>query len=143
MDFSEKRKAVELFKMDDPHYHDFYKLALKTMRRGDVCWLKVGKGYHRGIYYTTPYYHARTEEQKKEAGDDIWIRFAISNIKRNPVCDDPNTYRGKVEYVNKIRSVCKDLLDEGEPANAQQLYSRCLGDFKNMAKIIRDSLTEE
>lgn len=32
---------------------------------------------------------------------------------------------------------------EEEYVNAKELYSRCLGEFKNMPKKIRDSLTED
>jgi undecaprenyl pyrophosphate synthase len=48
-----------------------------------------------------------------------------------------------VAYVNKVRSMCKDLFEENEYANAQRLYSRCLGDFKNIPKKIKDALSPE
>ena len=53
------------------------------------------------------------------------------------------TYEGKWEYFNTVREVCKELVAEEEYSNAQQLYSRCLGDLKNMPKKIRDGLVEE
>jgi hypothetical protein len=92
VDFSEKRRAVEKFDMGDPLYHDFYKIVLKTMRKGEVAWVKFTKAYHRGIYHQAPHYMAKTDEEKKELGSDIWIKLAINKLFRNPVCEDPNTY---------------------------------------------------
>jgi hypothetical protein len=37
--------------MGDLRYHDYYKIALKTMKKGDIVWIKFGKEYHRGIYH--------------------------------------------------------------------------------------------
>ena len=42
-----------------------------------------------------------------------------------------------------MREICKELIDEQEYANAQNLYSRVLGEFKNIPKIIRDALSQE
>ena len=66
----------------------------------------------------------------------------ITNIKRNPTCSDPNTYEGRFDYYSKIKNISKELIDEKEYANAEQLYKRCLGDFKNMPKKMKDSLTD-
>lgn len=42
-----------------------------------------------------------------------------------------------------MREVCKELIEENEFANAQQLYQRALPHFKNMSKKMRESLSEE
>jgi hypothetical protein len=43
----------------------------------------------------------------------------LVNIKRNPVYDDPNSFKGRVAYSKKIRTVCKELMEEHEYSNAQ------------------------
>lgn len=53
---------------------------------------------------------------------------------------DSKTYEGKLAYFKTVREISKELIAEKEYANAQQLYSRCLGEFKNMPKKIRDLL---
>lgn len=79
--------------------------------------------------------------------------MTIELIKRNPVCQDNNSFKGKVDFYLKIRQVCREILEEEKEldqknlkdiyANVSKLYSRCLGDLKNMAKKLRDTLTEE
>jgi hypothetical protein len=39
VDFSEKRKAIDKFDMGDIRYHDYYKVALKTMKKGEISWV--------------------------------------------------------------------------------------------------------
>ena len=56
---------------------------------------------------------------------------------------DKTTYEGKIEYFDTVRVICKELMEEQDYATAQQLYSRVLGEFKNIPKKIRDALTEE
>ena len=70
------------------------------------------------------------------------MKFNICNIKRNPVCEDKETYKGRVAFYEKIRIVCKELIEDGEYANAANLYSRVRGDFLNMEKKMKDSLNE-
>jgi hypothetical protein len=75
-------------------------------------------------------------------GDKIWLKLSVESIKRAPVYKDNKTYEGKVEYFKVVREISKELMAEDEYANAQQLYSRVLGEFKNIPKKIRDTLTE-
>jgi hypothetical protein len=77
VDFAEKRKAIEKFEMGDIRYHDFYKTVMRTMRKGETAWIKFSKDYHKGVYHQSKHYHDKTEEEKKEITDDIWIRFYI------------------------------------------------------------------
>ena len=60
----------------------------------------------------------KTEEEKKEINEDIYLKFAIISIKRNPVYIDKESYKGRVDYSIKIRNVCKELMEEKEYANA-------------------------
>jgi hypothetical protein len=76
-------------------------------------------------------------------GDDIYIRFQINKIKRNPVCTNSDTFEGIMEYLERIRICCKELMDEKEYAIAENLYRRVLPLFKNMPKKMRESLTPE
>ena len=64
VDFAEKRKAVEKFEMGNVNYHDYYKLAMRTMKKGEVAWIKYSKDYHQGIYHMSSHYKARSEEDK-------------------------------------------------------------------------------
>ena len=76
-------------------------------------------------------------------GEWIWIKLTIDSIKREPVYKEKNTYEGKLEYFNQVREIGKELIAEEEYPNAQQIYKRVLGEFKNIPKKIRDTLSEE
>ena len=45
-----------------------------------------------------------------------------------------------MQYYERIREVCKELIDEGENVNASNLYKRILPMYKNMPKKMRDDL---
>lgn len=113
------------------------------MKRGEVAWIRFTKAYHKMIYHSSPFFQQKTEEEKSKIGEDIVIKFSITNIKRNPQSTDSNTFEGIISYYNKIRDVCKELIEEKEYANAEALYKRILPMFKNMTKKMRDSLNEE
>ena len=36
--------------MKDPNYHEYYKIAMRTMRKGEVAWIKFSKAYTGGVY---------------------------------------------------------------------------------------------
>ena len=76
-------------------------------------------------------------------GDDIYIKFTIIGIKRNPQPQNIDTFEGLEEYLAIIRETCRELIEDGDFPNAQTLYSRVLASYKNMNKKMRDSLTEE
>lgn len=42
VDFSEKRKAKDKFDMGDIRYHDYYKVAMRTMKKGEISWVSFG-----------------------------------------------------------------------------------------------------
>lgn len=75
VDFNEKRKASEKFEMKDIRFHDYYKIVMRTMRKGDTVWVKFSKEYHRSIYHQSSFFQSKTEEEKKLIGDDIYIRL--------------------------------------------------------------------
>lgn len=50
---TEKRKAIDKFVMSDPYFLDYYKLSMKTMKKGECAWLKISKQYHRGSFNTS------------------------------------------------------------------------------------------
>jgi hypothetical protein len=110
------------------------------MRKGEISWVKIASKYHCNIYHK----HCKKDHLSAETvlGENIYIRLHIDSIKRNPVYKDNKTFLGKMEYFTTIREICKELICEDEYANAIQIYSRCLGEFKNMPKKIRDSLNE-
>lgn len=129
--------------MKDIRYHDYYKIVMRTMKRGEIAWVKFSRAYHKGVYHASIHYQNKTDEEKKMIGDDIWIRFQICNIKRNPQIADKETFKGVMEYYDTIREVCRELITFKEYANAQQLYERIMPMYKNMSKKMRDSLSPE
>ncbi|CDW86323.1 peptidyl-prolyl cis-trans isomerase fkbp6-like [Stylonychia lemnae] len=143
VDFSEKRNAIDKFVMSDSRFHDFYKLIFKTMRKGEIAWGKFPKSSHNGIYHSSTHFQNKPEEIKAQIGDDVYIKFSINNIKRNNQCPNSNSFECLEEYLGQIRSICKELMDDGEYPNAQNLYSRVYASYKNMSKVLKDSLTEE
>ena len=74
---------------------------------------------------------------------DIYIRVHITNIKRDPKCDTKASLDEKLRFFERVRITGKELSEEGEWSNAKNLYSRCIGLFKNMPKPQKDSLTPE
>lgn len=116
---------------------------MKTMKRGEIAYIKFSKIYHKGIYHASTHFQNRPEEEKKLIGDDIFIKFTIQNIKRNPMCQNAETFEGIETYLNHVREVCKESIEEGEYSNAQTLYQRVYAMYKNMTKKMRDSLNEE
>lgn len=45
--------------------------------------------------------------------------------------------------MGQIRETCKELIEDGDYPNAQNLYSRVFALYKNMTKKMRDGLSEE
>jgi predicted membrane chloride channel (bestrophin family) len=48
-----------------------------------------------------------------------------------------------MEYLDRVREVARELMDEREYINARNLYCRILPMFKNMPRKMRDALSEE
>lgn len=141
VDFEERRRAKEKFEMANLQQHEHLRLAFLTMRKGEIAWFNIGPEYHGNIYHN----YCKRDHIAADAviTDRIWIKLTIDGIKRQPVYKDKDTWEGKCAYLETVREVCKELMDEQEYTNAQQLYMRVLGEFKNMPKKIRDGLTDE
>jgi hypothetical protein len=73
-------------------------------------------------YHKSQHFINKTPEEKAGIGEDIYIRFGISKIKRNPVCDDQNSFEGIYSYLERVREVARELMDEKEHINARNLY---------------------
>jgi hypothetical protein len=118
VDFSERRKVDEKFDMKNPCAQENFKIVLRTMRRGDIAWIRLPKAYTHGNYHQICHFQRKTPEEKALIGDDIYIRFQVTKIKRNPVCTDSQSFEGIYQYLEKVRDVGKELIDEGEFVNA-------------------------
>jgi tetratricopeptide (TPR) repeat protein len=143
VDFSERRKVDEKFEMKNPCFHEHYKIVLRTMQRGEVAYVRFPRLYHKGAYHNSQHYINKTPEEKANIGDYIYVRFQVNKIKRNPVCHNSETFEGIMDYYQRIRDVARELMEESEYVNAQDLYKRILPNFKNMPRTMRESLTEE
>ena len=141
VDLDEKRKVKDKFEMDNLQQHEHIRRAFFTMKKGEISWIRIGTKYHNDIYQK----FCKQDHIAKDAviGKNIWIKLSIDSIKRSPLYKDKDTYSGKCLYYETCRIICKELVEEQEFANAQTLYSRCLGEFKNMPKKIQNSLTEQ
>jgi hypothetical protein len=111
------------------------------MEKGEIAWFDIGPTYHGNIYHN----YCKRDHIVKDAiiSDRIWIKLNVENIKRQPVYIDKDSWEGKCAYLENVRIICKELIEEEEYTNAQHLYQRVLGEFKNMPKKIRDQLTED
>ena len=141
VDFEERRKAKEKFEMAVLTQHEHIRKAFSKMKKGEIAWIKFGPKYHKNIYHN--YCKKDHLDKESELGDKIWIKLTVENLKRNPVYKDNKTYEGKVAFFNTVREISKELIAEEEYANAEKLYSRVLGEFKNIPKKIRDGLNQE
>ena len=108
------------------------------MRKGEIAFIKVGETAHKMIYHNSNMSQQRTVEEKdqirKSVGTDIYIRVQITNIKRDPKCENTAGLEEKINFFERVRITGKELCEEGEWSNAKNLYSRCIGLFKNMPK---------
>ena len=147
VDLSETRKVGDKFIMSDHRYHDFLRHSFFHMKKGEIAFVKIGPAQHHGMYHKTNLSMQRTQEERDamrlKVGQDIYIRVQVTNIKRDPMCDAKATWDEKITFFNKVREVGKELCAEAEYSNAKNLYSRCIGVFKNMPKKQRESLDEE
>jgi len=96
--------------------HEHVRKAFRTMKKGEVAWLEIGPKHHGNIYHK----FCKKDHLAADVviGDKIWIKLSVESIKRAPVYKDNKTYEGKLEYYNTVREISKELMDEGEYANA-------------------------
>ena len=83
------------------------------------------------------------EEIKKTVSKEIFIRIYVHSIKRDPKCETQASLEEKLKFFERVRITGKELCEEKEWHNAKNLYSRCIGLFKNMPKKQKDSLSKE
>jgi len=57
VDLSETRKVPEKFPMNDPHYHDFLRVAFMQMRKNQIAFIKVSEAAHKKIYHNSNLSH--------------------------------------------------------------------------------------
>ena len=51
VDLNETRKVADKFLMNDNRYHDFLRHAFYKIKKGEICWIKVGESQHHGMYH--------------------------------------------------------------------------------------------
>jgi len=83
------------------------------------------------------------DSEKEKIGDDVYVKYSLVNIKRNDVCEDNSTFELRLAYFNDVIDTCKELVQDKEYSNAKELFARCLAEFKNMPKRMRETITEE
>ena len=88
------------------------------MQRGEAGYIRFSRLYHKGAYHNSQHFINKTPEEKANIGDDIYVRFQVNKIKRTPVCTNTETFAGIMDYLEKIRDVAKELMEEGEYVNA-------------------------
>jgi hypothetical protein len=47
----------------------------------------------------------------RTVGSDIYIRVQITNVKRDPKCDNTASWEEKLIFFDKVRSVGKELCE--------------------------------
>jgi len=128
--------------MSNKLYHEFFRKAMATMRKGEESWVRYGPKEHSNTYFKLKHFVAKSEEEKNAVSDQIFIKFSVVNITRNPVQDDKSTYELRKQYYETVRAICKKLFAEKEYVNARDLYKRVLADFENMPKPMREGLSD-
>ena len=139
VELDERRKAKEKFIMNSAHQHEHFRQAFLTMCKGEVAWLKMSPKVHKNMYHKMPGHHVDTSK----IGESIFLKLFVDTLKRDPQLKPNQPYKECLAYFDKIQELCKELVTEGEFTNAKNLYSRCLGPFKNLPKKQREELSEE
>jgi hypothetical protein len=89
----------------------------------------------------------RSAEEKAKirasVGTDIYIKLTLFNINRDPKCGQHAPWDERLSFFEKVRMTGRELCSENEWSNAQKLYARCIGLFRNVSKVQRELLTEE
>jgi len=106
--------------MDGPQYHLFLKKALATMKKGETAWYVFSKeqtaGHFNACILKQEEKDKKEEEEgkkeggKEKIGTDVWIKYSIQNIKRNPIIANKDTFMGRVDYFDEISEICKECV---------------------------------
>lgn len=91
---------------------------MRTMQRGEHAYVRFSPIYHKMQYHKSIHYINKTQQEKDGISEYIYVRFQVNKIKRTPVCTDADTFEGIMEYYERIRDVCKELMDEKEYVNS-------------------------
>lgn len=78
-----------------------------------------------------------------QVGRTIWLRVEICQIKRDPKCPQTATYEVRTEYLEKVRRLCRELVEFGEYSWADILYNRCVQVFSSIPKLQLEKFSEE
>ena len=111
------------------------------MKKGEVVWLKIGPKHHKNVYHNSCKKDHIAEDA--DIGTYIWFKINIEKIKRNPPMKQNQSYDEKLKYYETCRVICKELFQDEEYKNAQDLYSRCLAEFKNIPKKLLNTLDDD
>ena len=58
----------------------------------------------------------------------------MTNIRRDPKCNNTAPLEVKLAFFDKICPLCKELIADNEVSNARAIYARAIDCFKNMSK---------
>lgn len=135
VEFDERRKVTDMHTIDSPKYHAFLNVCFKTMRRGQIAWIKIGEFWHKGGYHTEKNLRKPYMKANADVTQTIWLKAEISNIKRDARCDNHATFEEKLAYYDKVRESCRELVGFQEYSNASDLYARCVQVLRSIPKI--------
>lgn len=125
-----------MLKIDDPRYHAYLNACFKTMRRGQIAWVKVGEAWNKGNYHTHKNLQKGYMKSEAQVTRTIWLKAEICNIKRDCRCDMKAPFETKLAYYEKVREICRELVSFQEYSNASDLYARCAQVFKAIPKVV-------
>ena len=90
------------------------------------------------MYHESQVSLIRSPEERQSildsTGSQIYIKVTLTNIKRDPKCNQNATWSEKISFFEKVRVTGKELCELEEWSNAKSLYARCLGLFKNVTR---------
>ena len=112
--------------IDDKKYQAYLNACFKVMRRGQTAWIKVGEAWLEGGFHTKKFLQKPYMTCEADVGRDIWTRVEICQIKRDAKCPQKATYAMKLEYLEKVRGLCRELVAQGEYTWAADLYARAV-----------------
>jgi hypothetical protein len=102
VDLDERRRVVDKFIMSDRKYHDFLRHAFAGMRKGEICFLKLGVEAHKRMYHSVDLNQVRNEAEREQIrnsiGPDIYMKISVTNIKRDLMCDGKATWQEKIAF---------------------------------------------
>lgn len=63
--------------MGDQYCFDYYKLAFRSMKKGECSWFKFNTTHHKGVYFAGTNYTSKSEEEKEKIGEWVYIKFTV------------------------------------------------------------------